>query len=202
MNETYLLFSGTYSDVVRLAACVTCTAGSYCIPNNNPTICPQGWYCPAGTGYVWQACPPGTYGGSTGLVKLSDCTDCDGGKYCDVHNATTFTGSCSAGYYCTSGSDSKTPDGTGNGTAGPCPTGRYCPVSTANPQPCPAGTFNNRTMLTAQSECQSCLPGYYCDVPGLSWPTGLCQPGFYCASGSVSSNPPVVTSTGGPCAPG
>jgi hypothetical protein len=39
-------------------------------------------------------------------------------------------------------------------------------------------------------------------VAGLSYPKGKCQPGYYCAGGSISANPPTVTATGGPCAAG
>ena len=60
-----------------------------------------------------------------------------------------------------------------------CPMGYYCPgsVNRSNEYPCSAGTYNNRTMLVSDSECQPCLPGYYCQNPGLPEPEGLCYPG-------------------------
>ena len=57
-----------------------------------------------------------------------------------------MTGQCDAGYYCRSGSDSAAPVyGITKGDAGICPAGYYCAAQTAEPEPCPAGTFNNAT---------------------------------------------------------
>ena len=184
------------------SVCDTCEPGYYCVPNFNPRACPQGFYCPAGTGYIWQSCPPGTYGSATLLSQESDCTSCDGGFYCQHYNDTIYTGPCDAGYFCTNGSDSVTPDGSGPGLNGPCPEGHYCPQQTQFPIPCPAGTFNNVTMLTAEAECQDCPPGSYCEVPGLSTPSGPCSAGFYCLGKSAEHSPSSVTSTGGPCPAG
>ena len=44
-----------------------------------------------------------------------------------------------------------------------------------------SGTFNNETGLSAESSCQSCLPGHYCPLPGATHITGLCLQGYYCA---------------------
>lgn len=30
---------------------------------------------------------------------------------------------------------------------GPCPVGHFCPQGTTQPQPCPEGTFSNKTKL-------------------------------------------------------
>ena len=64
--------------------------GYYCIPEqviagditSVKTDCPQGWFCPNGTGHNWRPCPSGSYGGSVRLTQALDCTPCDGGKYC------------------------------------------------------------------------------------------------------------------------
>ena len=151
------------------------------------------------TGIALQPCPAGTFNPSTGLSQESQCTNCTGGFYCSVTNLTAESGPCDAGYYCRSGSDDPTPTPASTGDAGPCPEGYYCEQQTQDPVPCPAGTFNNRTMLTNVSECQDCTPGYYCEVPGLSAPTNLCDAGFYCSGASDSASPPAVTATGGPC---
>lgn len=37
--------------------------------------------------------------------------------------------------------------------------------------------------------CRSCLPGHYCSAPGLSSPSGPCNPGFYCIQGSRTATP-------------
>ena len=44
-----------------------------------------------------------------------------GGSYCDQYNGTTVSGTCDAGYYCTSGAQSAMPSSEEN--AGPCPPG-------------------------------------------------------------------------------
>lgn len=33
------------------------------------------------------------------------------------------------------------------GAGGPCPVGHFCPQGTSQPQPCPEGTFSNKTKL-------------------------------------------------------
>lgn len=37
--------------------------------------------------------------------------------------------------------------------------------------------------------CQSCLPGHYCAMVGLSTPSGPCNPGFYCTEESNTATP-------------
>lgn len=64
--------------------------GYYCVPaltiagnaGTSKTPCPEGYYCPNGTGYDWKSCPAGTYNNVTGLSKDSECTPCPGGHYC------------------------------------------------------------------------------------------------------------------------
>lgn len=167
-------------------------------------ICPAGYYCPAGTGPVWSQCPSGTYSALTGLYQESQCTACTGGKYCDTAALTAVSGDCDAGYYCTEGSDTATPDTGYKGTAGACTRGSYCPQGSVTPEPCPAGTFSNTSHLTAKSECTTCSYGHYCDSAGLVEPTGPCDAGFYCLNGATSPNniDPVSDPTSGPCPAG
>jgi hypothetical protein len=193
---------GTFTDTQQNSACLRCTSGHYCTNGSHPQDCPAGFYCPAGTGYVWQPCPAGTYSSLTGLANETQCTVCPGGSYCSEINATAVSGPCSPGYYCAYGSNMVAPSGGNSGDAGICPVGHYCKSGTSVPTACPAGTFNKATMVTSESGCTSCLPGYYCNQTGLEFPVGLCEPGFYCLGGSVSSQPPNATSTGGPCPPG
>lgn len=119
----------------------------YCLSAIYPELCPSGFYCPEGTGLVWQSCPTGTFSNAVGLYQVSQCTSCTGGSYCSQPNSTTETGQCDAGYYCTLGSDTATPDTGFKGTAGPCPTGHYCSVGTTTPDACPMGTFNADTKV-------------------------------------------------------
>ncbi len=193
---------GTYTDTTQNSQCLPCTAGRYCITGTSPDPCPMGYYCPEGTGHVWQSCPVGTFSGLTGLANETQCTPCTGGSYCAYLNATTVSGPCDAGYYCSLGSKSQTPSGATAGTAAPCPVGHYCPQQTDFPIACPAGTFNNQTKRTMLSDCQACLEGYYCDEHGLEFPKGLCQQGFYCSGGSNSSQPIDQGAVGGVCWPG
>jgi len=49
-----------------------------------------------------------------------------------------------------------------------CPTGYYCLVNTSasGDYPCPTGTYNNRTGLQTEGECEACAGGFYCETPG------------------------------------
>ena len=65
-----------------------CSAGYYCnttssVPDQH--VCPQGAYCPIGTG-IPELCPPGTWSDAFGNSELTDCTNCTGGKYCQGKN--------------------------------------------------------------------------------------------------------------------
>lgn len=42
--------------------------------------------------------------------------------------------------------------------------GFYCGYSTIAPSPCPPGTFNANLGSVNVSSCQTCTPGYYCDL--------------------------------------
>lgn len=49
----------------------------------SPKSCPQGYYCMQNTETKHEfACPAGTYGAAIDLEINSECTQCDGGKYC------------------------------------------------------------------------------------------------------------------------
>jgi len=47
-----------------------------------------------------------------------------------------------------------------------CPTGYYCPEQTAEPVPCPAGTFNPSLALQAENQCLNCTGGSHCNETG------------------------------------
>ncbi|XP_061449372.1 neurogenic locus notch homolog protein 4-like [Rhineura floridana] len=157
--------------------------------------CPPGKFCSS----PGLAAPTGTYSSNQGMSSHTDCRVCDGGKFCLYHNSSDITGQCWEGYYCTQGSDRPNPEAQLNGHAGPCPSGHYCPRGTAVPKPCPVGTFATRTKLSSEAECSPCLPGHYCNAPGLVAPTGLCEEGSYCILGATVPNAPVVGQSGGPC---
>lgn len=48
---------------------------------SNMTVCPQGYYCLAGTGYDPEPCPHGTFKNTTGGENSSICSPCLGGKF-------------------------------------------------------------------------------------------------------------------------
>ena len=60
---------------------------------------------------------------------------------------------------------------TGDAACARCPPGHYCPRASAEPVPCPAGTFGNASGLEDAA----------CD--------GLCGRGTYCEAGSVLPTP-------------
>ena len=82
--------TGTFQDLVGQSQCRNCTGRYYCDPyefavgSNDtgiivPLSCPQGYYCPEGTGARNSyPCLPGTYGGGTELLdsrklQISKC---------------------------------------------------------------------------------------------------------------------------------
>ncbi|KAM6987470.1 uncharacterized protein LKV04_010315 [Tautogolabrus adspersus] len=180
--------------------CTPCAAGHYCPSVGLPE--PAGFYCPKGTGFDLRGCPEGTYGPDPGYWSVSQCRQCDGGHYCSSRNGTAVTGPCQEGYYCSHGNISPQPFLKTAGEGGPCPAGHYCPQASIHPLPCPRGTFSNLTKLVSQEDCQPCLPGYYCDIVGLSAPSGECWEGFFCLEGADRPDPPLRDSRGGPCPKG
>ena len=58
-----------------------------------------------------------------------------------------------------------------------CPVGHYCPLGTADPEPCPKGTYNNETGLEKEADCVECPAGEYCAQIAMTETSGLCDPG-------------------------
>jgi hypothetical protein len=124
-----------------------------------PSHFPQ-YFCPAGSSVAAppsSPCPRGTYSATGGGADLGACALCLSGRVC-ANNGTSIPA--------------------------PCPPGSYCPpgTSSATGTLCPASTFNNATGARTVRECAACLPGSFCASPGLTAPTGLCAPGYYCVS--------------------
>ena len=95
--------------------------------------------------------------------------------------------SCSAGYYCESGSSTPTPerilaDSPNGKIFGYCDVGEFCASGASAPSPCEIGTYND---LTHQSKCTSCPRGYVCRG-GTNLPEE-CPVGSYCTLGVASS---------------
>lgn len=145
---------------------------------SNANICPQGSYCPKGSEQPIP-CIPGTYGASTGLANVSDCTQCTGGKYCELNGLLDVEGDCHQGYYCPLGSKLRREI--------ICPTGHFCPTGSATPTKCLVATFNPYLGLNSSDQCTKCTPGDYCETQGLNATTGPCDPGYYCPEGQQFS---------------
>ena len=65
-----------------------------------------------------------------------------------------------------------------------CPVHNFCPVGTAQPLPCPDGTFGPRTGLPSAGECAACTGGYWCHA-GQRFP---CAVGSYTLQDSAPAN--------------
>lgn len=95
--------NGTYTNHTGASACYDCPEGHYCVNKDRADLCPPGFYCPYQTGADLKPCPAGTYNPVSGLANVSQCTQCDGGKYCQVPGLSAVSGNCNPGFFCTSG---------------------------------------------------------------------------------------------------
>ncbi|KAM8904697.1 uncharacterized protein AB9W97_008232 isoform 6-T6 [Spinachia spinachia] len=179
---------GSYQLRQGSSRCETCPAGFYCRDQGvtYPLPCDRGFYCPSGSANK-QPCPAGTYGNMSGLVEEWQCSKCDPGMYCKGTGRTLASGPCAAGFVCVGGASEPSPRD--NLTGFPCPPGFYCSVGTSSPKQCSKGTFSKQSRLVEESQCRSCIPGFYCSETGLSVVSGPCLPGFYCLEGSHTSTP-------------
>ncbi|KAM9299008.1 uncharacterized protein PAF06_016002 [Gastrophryne carolinensis] len=198
--------SGYHQNEEKQGSCRLCKAGYYCELREQPIsdysqfVCPQGHFCPTGTQSSTQySCPPGTYGPRWGAANMTACARCPPGKYCERAGLAQPSGDCSAGCWCNGEALEECPqDGLSGGT---CPRGHYCTQGTHSPMPCPAGTWSDKEGCSSRVDCQPCPGGQYCNISGLTSPSGICAAGYYCAGGSESSAPSNGPS-GGLCPPG
>ena len=143
-----------------------------------------------GTALDWASCPIGTFSDTEGLYEQAQCQACPSGKYCHQEHQTTFTGPCSAGYYCSSGVDRPDPGATEidivdvtcscpevafhRGVGGKCPLGHYCPEGSPAAIPCVAGYYVD---TTGESVCTVCPAGYYCETGAEEYASTPCPTG-------------------------
>ena len=166
-----------------------CAAGFICYGqslSSSPTdgitgsICPSGFYCPAGT-KAPIACPISTYRTNTGGASVTDCSNCLAGNTCPFKGLTVPLINCPAGYYCSV-------PGAVNFTT-PCPIGAMCPKGSATYTVCADTTYQN---FPAQANCISCPARFYC-LNGGSLTTASaprdCPPGYYCPINTASPLP-------------
>ena len=185
-----------------MISCLLCPVGYYCLPvygknGSLPVIainvtlnvlpCPEGHFCPQGTGTNWMRCPLGTYSNATGLQSVFECVPCDAGMFCGTTGLTQPTGLCSAGHYCTQGNYQSDP--TTNLTTvselincsvhqvigGVCPSGYYCPNGSAIPLLCAAGYYSD---MEKQASCLLCPQGFYCPPGTADFSVNVC-PGHF-----------------------
>jgi len=168
-------------------SCGPCPAGTYC-PNpgtSAPTPCKAGHFCPEGAGAA-QACPRGTFYGSTGLYDSRGCTACTAGYYCPQMGQTavdTTNHLCDAGFYCSGGASR--PEPTDATTGSRCPAGRYCGQGVSAPSNCPAGEYGPFIGAVKEDDCVLCRPGYYCLGSSSADATSQCPAGYVCTGGVI-----------------
>jgi len=151
-------------------SCSICTAGNYAFMGNlNCSTCPAGSYCPTNGQQQPVPSPAGYYVPNPG--------------------STSYSQSCTAGFYCPMGS------------IGPqdCPPGYYCNRTLMDaPFPCSGGYYNLRSRMTSKTACIACPTGSYCPegspssipckngyyCPDLASQEVLCPAGFYCPYGA------------------
>lgn len=172
---------GWYMNHTGAALCDVCPPRFYCVNKNYTNPCPVGKYCPANTGFNWQSCPQGTYGPNEGLMVSSECTQCDGGMFCNSPGQSNVTGPCTEGFYCQFGVNTASPNNNNTGFGGVCPSGTYCPTGTKEPIGCPAGTYND---IVQQRSCRLCQAGYYCLANSTTYLNTPCPRGAYCPTGT------------------
>lgn len=102
----------------QASVCEPCPPRYYCVNKVRADPCPVGRYCPGGTGFDQQLCPSGTYNPTEMLSNETECTQCDGGYYCDVPGRYNVAGPCSPGYYCQSGVNTAAPSNNNTGFGG------------------------------------------------------------------------------------
>lgn len=102
--------SGTYQNLQQKSSCKQCPTRTYCnaahgpVVNYNPNVCPEGYYCPAGTKFAEEyPCEIGTFNNLTGRESQAECVQCLGKYYCGQPGLTYPNTLCAAGYYCKQG---------------------------------------------------------------------------------------------------
>jgi hypothetical protein len=99
--------------------------------------------------------------------------------------AAGFTGPCSIGYICLTGSSTKTPT---NGIMGyMCPKGSYCTAGALVDNKCLPGTYMD-IEGSSDPKCKPCIAGTMCPRYGMII-GDACEKGHYCPAGTIRSIP-------------
>ncbi|KAF0687226.1 Aste57867_20988 [Aphanomyces stellatus] len=164
-----------------------CASSTMLLLPERPFVCPLGMYCRSGAST------------SVPLPKnFSSPQPCFPGFFCPRGSTTPEgQGPCPTGYYCPTTTD-----------AIPCPCGTYCPgVGNLKPLNCYPGTYQPQSTQSAcvlcpvGSICPSynttvptlCPEGFVCASLGLSVPVVMCPSGFFCSTGTWTSDPSALT---------
>ena len=170
------------------AFCQNCPPTFACDTENDTAVkipCPDGYYCPgASSTTTAKGCPIGSYGRTTGLSNIRQCTDCLAGFYCPY--ATGPVGSsrppkeCEDGFACNRAAITPTPDGLDGTENRPCPAGNFCPKGLQTK--CPIGTYLPTEGGENQDDCLPCPAGFYCESEGMTTYNTYdkCAPGYFC----------------------
>ena len=192
---------GYYNGIIKKSDptdCLDCPAGYFCpglAYQGPPLACRQGYYCEANSYLEYnddetnqvktKICRIGTYcPSSSGSPKA-----CPAGQYCDQDRLATPTNNCAEGYFCSGSAIKARPTTVAEGGR-ICTAGYYCGVGASEEVPCPAGYYLDRTGATSNADCMPCTPGWYCGNTGITAPTAMCDPGFYCPAGMSTPAPP------------
>lgn len=158
---------------------IQCSAGTFSSGTTDTcTACQAGYYLATSgtTSDTCQPCAAATYSGSTGTVQ---CTACGAGYYGTSTGSTTFNQACTA---CQAGTYSSVSIAT---SCQPCGAGRWgnetARISRDQCHLCPAGTYNNQSIITDSSQCAKCGTGYFSSEQGAESINTCqgCPPGTY-----------------------
>ena len=201
--------AGTYSDKKGLESegqCDSCEPGYVCYQGQTSydiNDCPLGFFCPLGTGdaYITNGalpngdpnyelyCPPGH--SCKGGIK----TACHNGEYQHQYGQLSCE-ICPAGYFCENNPD---------GIVSPqlCDVGSFCPKGSSSQNLCGIGSYGHATGLMSEDQCALCPVGKYCDTPGETNPTNLCDEHFFCEPGAINEfGKQSISGLENPCAEG
>ncbi|KAK2847209.1 hypothetical protein Q5P01_010208 [Channa striata] len=181
-----------------------CSPGHFCsLGSTEPSpvsqpygdVCPTGHFCPQGSRSP-KPCPIGSFLPEPAAFSPSHCQPCPTGKYCLSFGLSQPTESDSGWTEVVTvpQADSdrivthrppclKRPHYACSTYRGDiCPRGFYCPIGSAYPQPCEAGSYCNQTGL--DTAAGSCAEGYYCPRGSVDPHATPCPAGHYCPFGT------------------
>lgn len=150
LSELFSTVAVSCLDVAYLYTAIPLPLRSVCLDRQ----CPPGHACPYGA-VEPTICAPGTY---QPLPFQASCEPCPAGKHYILKSGVSKRALCF-------------------GTDVFILLGFYCLEGSSAPLPCPAGTWSMIEGLSSRLDCAPCPPGFYCNVSGLTRPSGLCFAG-------------------------